>query len=81
MTVTGTVDATLVSTGLDDVVIESGLNARQALSIIAAADAGLISGQETLAPVIKGAGVSTTRITAVTDSDGNRTSVTLSPPA
>jgi hypothetical protein len=62
--------------GLDPVVIESGLNARQSLSIIAAACAG-VGG--TTSNLYKGAGVATTRI-AFTASGGERTSVTLTVP-
>lgn len=69
----------LSSAGLDLVVIETGLNARQAISIIAAAEAGKTSGQGT-APIFLGAGVSTQRISGTVDGSGNRTAVTLSPP-
>lgn len=72
----------LTAAGLDNVVVETGLNARQAVSIIAAACAGKVSGQDTNAPVFKAAGVpATTRITAATDASGNRTTVTITPPA
>jgi hypothetical protein len=70
----------LSSSGLDAVMIEIGLNARQALSIMAAESAGTVTGMDTGSPVFKGAGVATTRITA-TAASGNRTLVTLSPPA
>lgn len=70
----------LTSAGLDLVVIETGLNARQALSVIASANGGVLSGADTGSVIIKGAGVATTRITATTDSTG-RPTVTLSPPA
>jgi hypothetical protein len=62
---------------LDPVVVETGLNARQALSIIAAACSGTGG---TVSNVYKGAGVATTRI-AFTASAGERSAVTLSPPA
>lgn len=71
----------LASDGLDAIVVESGMNFRQAQSVIVAAASGVISGQEDFAPVIKGAGVGTTRITATTDADGNRIDVTLNLPA
>ncbi len=71
----------LAAAGLDSVVVEAGVNARQALSPILAACAGVVSGMGTGTVVIKGGAVSTTRITASTDSVGNRTSVTLAPPA
>jgi hypothetical protein len=67
----------LAASGLDSVAVESGLNARQAISIIAAACAGLGG---TTSNVYKGAGVATTRI-SFTASAGERSSVTLSPPA
>jgi hypothetical protein len=71
----------LTSAGLDAIVVETGLNARQALAILASPGAGLLSGAGSNAIVIKGAGVTTTRITATTDSLGNRTVVNLFPPA
>lgn len=71
----------LAADGLDSVVIETGINARQAISIIAAANAGLASGNDTNSPVFKGINTNTTRITATTTAAGNRTAVTLSPPA
>ena len=71
----------LASDGLDSVAIETGLNARQALCLIAAAEAGLVSGADTNTPIFKGAGVATTRISATCDVSGNRTAVSLNPPA
>jgi hypothetical protein len=70
----------LAASGLDAVTIEAGLNARQALSVIAASGAGVVSGAGTGTLVFRGAGVATTRITAAASS-GNRTSITLNPPA
>ena len=70
----------LTAAGMDDVVVETGLNARQSLSIIAAACGGVSSGVNAGSPVYKGAGVATTRISA-TASNGDRSSVTLSPPS
>ena len=70
----------LASTGLDGIQIESGINARQALSPILAASAGVLIGAGTGTVVIKGGNVAVTRITASTDNAGNRTSVTLSLP-
>lgn len=67
--------------GLDAVPIEAGLNARQALAIMSAALAGQASGANTTNITFKGAGVATTRIEAVVDAYGNRTAVTLTPPA
>lgn len=71
----------LAATGLDSVVIETGCTARQALSVIAAATAGQVSGAGTGTVTLKGAGVSTTRIVATTDTDGNRSAVTLTLPS
>jgi hypothetical protein len=72
----------LAPEGLDAVPVETGINARQALTPILAASAGALLGAGTGTVVIKGANVSDTRITATTDTAGNRTAVTLSlPPA
>ena len=60
--------------------VESGVNARQALSPILAASAGVLLGAGTGTIVIKGGNVATTRIAATTDNAGNRTAVTLSLP-
>ena len=70
----------LSSTGLDSISIETGLNARQGLSLIGAACAGKSSGVDTGSPVYLGMGVATARISA-TASSGNRSVVTLNPPA
>jgi hypothetical protein len=70
----------LSSTGLDTIQVESGINARQALSPILAACAGVVAGAGTGVVVIKGGNSSTTRITATTDNAGNRSSVTLTLP-
>jgi hypothetical protein len=70
----------LASSGLDAISIEGGVNARQALSPILAACAGVIAGAGTGVIVIKGGNSSTTRITATTDNSGNRSSVTLTLP-
>lgn len=72
---------TVAPAGLDQVVVETGLNARQALSVIASSTAGVLSGGGTSTIVIKGAGVATTRITATVDVNNNRTAITLAPPA
>lgn len=71
----------LAAAGLDSIVIETGVNARQALSPILAACAGVLSGANTGTVVINGGNVSTTRVTAITDTVGNRTSVTLNLPS
>lgn len=71
----------LAADGVDLVVVETGVNLRQACSAIAAMSAGAASGAGTGTMVYKAANNSgTTRITAVCDA-GNRTSVTLSLPA
>lgn len=73
--------AKLASDGLDSITIEAGLNLRQAVALIAAAELGKVSGAEANNPVFRGAGVATTRIAATCDASGNRTVVTLTPPA
>lgn len=70
---------TLASSGLNNIVIESGCDARQALCIIAAAVTGASTGVDTGAPVYKGLGVATTRISC-TASSGNRSGITLTLP-
>jgi hypothetical protein len=70
----------LSQSGLDAITIETGVNARQAFSPILAAAAGTLSGAGTGTILIKGGNVVTTRITATSDSSGNRTSVTLALP-
>lgn len=69
----------LASDGLDAIMVEAeaGLNFRQSQSIIASAVAGAGG---TSSNLYKGAGVETTRI-AFTAAGGERTAVTLSPPA
>jgi hypothetical protein len=71
----------LSAAGLDQVPVETGVNARQALSPILAAVAGSLSGAGTGSIAIQGGNVATTRILATTDSAGNRTSVSLVLPA
>lgn len=61
--------------------IETGLSAKQALAVIAAAECGKLSGAATTTITIKAAEEgSTTRITATVDEDGNRSAVTLTLP-
>lgn len=72
--------STLAANGLDAVIVETGMNARQALSPIAAASAGVLSGAGSGTIVIKGANVATTRITATVDGAGNRTGIVLNLP-
>jgi hypothetical protein len=61
---------------------EAGINARQALSAVLAALAGVLSGGGTGTVVIRAAGApGTTRIQATTDNNGNRSVVTLNLPS
>lgn len=60
--------------------IETGVTPRQALRYIAAATCGIASGAATSTIVFKAIGAAsngTTRLTATTDSDGNRSAITL----
>ena len=57
--------------------VESGLTLREALRVIVAANAGKLSGADTLSVTIRDTNDTKDRITAVVDEDGNRTSVTL----
>lgn len=75
----------LASDGLDSITVETGVNARQALSPILAASAGVISGasnSSSMSIIVKAANNSTTtRIAATADRYGNRSYVTLTLPA
>lgn len=79
--VTAKTGYSLASGGLDAVVVETGVNARQALSGVLAACAGVVSGAGTGTITIKGGGVATTRVVATTDASGNRSAVTLTLPS
>jgi len=57
--------------------IETGVTPRQALRGILSALGAKVSGMESNAPVFRDVGDTKDRITAATDSNGNRTSVTL----
>jgi hypothetical protein len=70
----------LAAAGLDSITVETGINARQALSPILAASAGVITGAGTGTIVIQSANGSTSRIVATTDNAGNRLSVVLALP-
>ena len=70
----------LSATGFDAVLVEGSINARQALSGILAAAAGVVAGAGSGTVIIKAAGGTTTRITAQTDNAGNRTTVVLALP-
>jgi hypothetical protein len=59
--------------------VETGLTPRQALRLFAAALLGKVSGAAANAPKFRDTGDTKDRITATTDADGNRTSVTLDP--
>jgi hypothetical protein len=73
---------TLSPLGLDAVQVETGVNARQALSPILAACAGVASGLGSGTVTFKaGNAPATTRIVATTDTAGDRTAVTLTLPA
>jgi hypothetical protein len=76
-----TAGVVLAPAGLDAVVVEAGLNARQALSINTAVLAGVLSGAAGTSIVIFGAGVATQRLSATVDSSGDRIAIVLSPPA
>ena len=80
-TITDKAGYSLAASGLDAVPIEAGVNARQALSPILAASAGVVAGAGTGVVVIKGGNAAVTRITATTDNAGNRSSVTLTLPS
>jgi hypothetical protein len=70
----------LTPTGLDTVMVEAGVNVRQALSPILAASAGVLLGAGSGSITIRGGNSAVTRITATTDNAGNRTAVTLALP-
>jgi len=73
---------TLLPNGLDNIIIEPGLNARQALSILASALAGVNIATSTTTPGFQAANnPNTERIIGIVDGKGNRNSVTLFPPA
>jgi hypothetical protein len=74
---TNKVGYTPAPTGLASIMCNSGVNARQAVSPIAAASAGVIVHAGTGTIVIKPGNVSVTRTAASTDNAGNRNSVSL----
>ncbi len=77
-----TASVNLYGGGLNSVVVELGLNARQALSIALAALAGQASGLNLLTPFYQAANNSSTnRISAIVDASGDRSTVTLNIPA
>lgn len=76
---------TLAPGALVPVVVEAGgdaLNLQEVISLMASAMLGVVSGAGTTTVTFKAAGDSgTTRIVATVDQDGNRSAVTLTPPA
>jgi hypothetical protein len=84
-TITDKTGYTLAAAGLDQVVVETGINARQALAPILAATAGK-STHPSSTQILFAAGKTTaggsppTRVTATVDGTGERTDVTLSVP-
>lgn len=70
----------LAGAGLDAVLIETGINARQALAVIGAAVAGDTSGNEDDDVLVKGLGNAITRLRAIIDANSNHT-VTLTTPS
>ncbi len=70
----------LAAAGLDSVIVEAGINARQALAPILAATAGVVAGAGSGTITIKGGNVASTRIMAATDNLGNRSAVILTLP-
>ena len=72
---------TLAPAGLDAITVETGLNARQALSLIAATTGGILSGGGTVTEVFRAAVENaTTRVTATVDSNGNRSAIVYNLP-
>jgi hypothetical protein len=72
----------LSAAGLDSVVIETGMHARQALSVIVSTTGGKLSGAGSGTEVFKAAVENTTtRVTATVDVDGNRTAITYNLPS
>lgn len=70
-----------VSVGsVDSIAVESGINLRQAVSLILASAAGPVSGAGQ-ATVILWSPNNTARVTATCDASGNRTAIILNPPA
>ena len=67
----------LSATGLDTIVIETGVTAPEALRAMSAVLAGEVAGMDTNMPAFKGISSATTRVSANTDEDGNRSSVSL----
>jgi hypothetical protein len=73
--------AVLTAAGLDAITVETGLNLRQAVSILLAYVAGVKSGVITSTPTISNPAGTATRAQPIVDPDGNCSANTLSPPA
>jgi hypothetical protein len=71
----------LNAAGMDAVVVETGINARQALAEVMAACLGILSGVTTNTITGKNPAGNATRFTITVDSNDNRTNSTLNPPA
>jgi hypothetical protein len=72
----------LAAAGLDQIVVETGINARQALAPILAVSAGVLSGATSPSiSIMAGGNPATTRVTASVDGNGNRNAVTLNLPS
>jgi hypothetical protein len=68
--------------GLDPVVVEAGLNARQAISVIVATTGGKVSGAGTGTETFRNAVAdNANRVVATVDSSGNRTAITYNLPS
>ena len=65
----------------DGAIVELGYRTRQVLALILAAQAGQLAGAGTGTITVKNPDGSATRIVATTDSQGNRSALTLTPPA
>lgn len=77
----GLTSVRLAAAGLDSITVESGVNARQALSPILSASAGVLTGVGSGTIVVRaGNNAGTTRITTTVDASKNRTGVVLNLP-
>lgn len=86
---TGAITAAVTDTTFDNAIadalldrvngVETSMTPRQALRIIGASAAGVLSGATTATININGMGVGTQRISASVDQSGNRTAISLTP--
>lgn len=74
-------EVVLASNGVDKIFPEAGLNMRQSIALIGAGSSGKSSGLGGTNPKYQGMNNTTERINATTDKSGNRSAVTLTPPA